>query len=75
MTSETAEPRRTGRKPDPVSKPGPVWPADAVERRPVAALIPYARNARTHSDEQVAVRSKNRNGRETNELGRSDSSA
>ena len=30
------------------------WPADAVERRPVAALVPYARNARTHSDEQVA---------------------
>jgi DNA modification methylase len=30
------------------------WPADRVERRPVADLIPYARNARTHSDEQVA---------------------
>ena len=30
------------------------WPADAVERRAVADLIPYARNARTHSDEQVA---------------------
>jgi DNA modification methylase len=30
------------------------WPADKVERRPIAALIPYARNARTHSDEQVA---------------------
>ena len=30
------------------------WPADRVERRPVAALIPYARNARTHSDAQVA---------------------
>jgi DNA modification methylase len=30
------------------------WPADRVERRPIAALIPYARNARTHSDEQVA---------------------
>ena len=54
MTSETAEPRRTGRKPDPVSKPGPVWPADAVERRSVTALLPYIRNARTHSDEQVA---------------------
>jgi DNA modification methylase len=37
-----------------VSKPGPVWPADAVERRPVAALVPFARNARSHSDEQVA---------------------
>jgi hypothetical protein len=30
------------------------WPADQVERRPLAALIPSARNARTHSDEQVA---------------------
>lgn len=30
------------------------WPADQVERRSVASLVPYARNARTHSDEQVA---------------------
>jgi len=30
------------------------WPADKVERRKVADLIPYARNSRTHSDEQVA---------------------
>jgi hypothetical protein len=30
-----------------------LWPADQVERRPVAALVPYARNARTHSDAQV----------------------
>ncbi len=29
------------------------WPADKVERRKVAELIPYARNSRTHSDEQV----------------------
>jgi hypothetical protein len=29
------------------------WPADKVERRKVADLIPYARNSRTHSDEQV----------------------
>jgi DNA modification methylase len=32
----------------------PVWPADKVERRAVASLVPYARNARTHSEEQVA---------------------
>lgn len=32
---------------------GPTWPADRVERRPVADLVPYARNARTHSAEQV----------------------
>ena len=32
----------------------PQWPADAIERRPLATLVPYARNARTHSDEQIA---------------------
>jgi len=32
----------------------PSWPADHVERRSVASLVPYARNARTHSEEQVA---------------------
>lgn len=30
------------------------WPADKIERKSVSALVPYARNARTHSDEQVA---------------------
>jgi ParB-like chromosome segregation protein Spo0J len=30
------------------------WPADQVERRSIAELIPYARNARLHSDAQVA---------------------
>jgi ParB-like chromosome segregation protein Spo0J len=30
------------------------WPADKVQRRPVAELAPYARNARLHSDAQVA---------------------
>lgn len=30
------------------------WPADKVERRAIATLVPYARNARTHSAEQVA---------------------
>jgi DNA modification methylase len=30
------------------------WPADKVERRAISELIPYARNARTHSDAQVA---------------------
>src|SRR4051812_29013705 len=29
------------------------WPADRVERWPIAKLIPYARNARTHSAEQI----------------------
>ena len=30
------------------------WPADKVERRSIGSIIPYARNSRTHSDEQVA---------------------
>lgn len=30
------------------------WPADHVERRSIDTLIPYASNARTHCDEQVA---------------------
>jgi ParB-like chromosome segregation protein Spo0J len=30
------------------------WIADKIERWPVEKLIPYARNARTHSDAQVA---------------------
>jgi len=30
------------------------WPADRVERRSIDELIPYARNARTHSETQIA---------------------
>jgi len=30
------------------------WPADSVERRPVASLVPYVRNARTHTAEQIS---------------------
>ena len=30
------------------------WPSDNIERKPIKDLIPYARNSRTHSDEQVA---------------------
>jgi DNA modification methylase len=30
------------------------WLADKIEQWPTAKLLPYARNARTHSDEQVA---------------------
>lgn len=29
------------------------WPADRVERRSVKELTPYARNSRTHSEEQI----------------------
>src|SRR5260221_10008421 len=31
-----------------------IWPADHVERWPIEQLMPYARNARTHSDAQVS---------------------
>lgn len=31
-----------------------LWPADKVTRRKMAELVPYARNARLHSPEQVA---------------------
>lgn len=34
-------------------KPSP-WPADAVERRPLASLVPYARNSRVHPPGQVS---------------------
>ena len=30
------------------------WPADNIARQPIKDLIPYARNSRTHSDEQVS---------------------
>src|SRR5882724_10382441 len=30
-----------------------IWPADRVERWPIKRLVPYARNARTHSDAQI----------------------
>jgi ParB-like chromosome segregation protein Spo0J len=29
------------------------WPADKVERRKVSKLVPYAKNSRTHSDQQI----------------------
>src|SRR4051794_38124866 len=32
----------------------PAWPADHVERWPTERLIPFARNARTHSEAQVS---------------------
>jgi hypothetical protein len=36
-----------------MTKNKPAWPADKVERRAIDSLIPYARNARTHSNGQV----------------------
>ena len=40
--------------PDRVQAAATAWPADRVERWDIARLTPYVRNARTHSDEQVA---------------------
>ena len=54
MTAKKRTSRRVAKKPATPAKSRPAWPADAVERRAVAALVPYARNARTHSGEQVA---------------------
>ena len=42
MTANTAATRLSGKK---VGQASERWPADAVERRPVASLVPYARNA------------------------------
>ena len=54
MTAKRAQSRRAGKESGAVAETGARWPADAVERRPVTSLIPYARNARTHSPEQIA---------------------
>ena len=54
MTAQEAHTRPSGKKPGSTADVGPTWPADAVERRSVASLVPHARNARTHSDAQVA---------------------
>ena len=35
-------------------KPNRTSPADKVEQWPIEKLVPYARNSRTHSDEQIA---------------------
>ncbi len=40
--------------PNPAGSVPQHWPADQVERWSIDRLIPYARNARTHSDAQVA---------------------
>src|SRR5690242_19732047 len=52
--SRTPVPSEAAAFPVPDSDLSKRWPADHVERRAVASLIPYARNARTHSDAQIA---------------------
>jgi DNA modification methylase len=53
MTARTAKSGPLATKTGP-AVPSLNWPADAVERRSTASLAPCARNARTHSPEQVA---------------------
>lgn len=45
-----ARPRPAAQQTETAPKP---WPADRVERRPLATLAPYARNPRAHSPEQI----------------------
>jgi hypothetical protein len=42
-------------RPWPADKVERPWPADKVERWAIDRLIPYAKNARTHTDAQVAA--------------------
>jgi DNA modification methylase len=54
LTASSLESGLLGQKTGPVPGcNGQPWPADAVERRPVASLVPYVGNARTHSPEQI----------------------
>lgn len=53
MTASGARNRTSGKKPGTAANVGPSWPADTVERRPVASLVPSSKNARTYSPEQV----------------------
>ena len=52
VTKPLSSSPRSGVIPGSASNAG--WPADHVERWPIDRLVPYARNARTHSDGQVA---------------------
>lgn len=47
----TTKARQTNSQPTGISAGN--WPADRVERWPIERLIPYAKNARTHSPAQV----------------------
>jgi hypothetical protein len=42
----------------------PLGPADTIERRPLSVLVPYARNARTHSNERKAAHSLSAKGKD-----------
>jgi ParB-like chromosome segregation protein Spo0J len=42
------------KQPAKAKQPDPVWPADKVERMPIAEIQKYDRNARVHTGEQVS---------------------
>jgi ParB-like chromosome segregation protein Spo0J len=56
VSANTSPPstRARGRARDAAGNQRP-WPADKVERWAIDRLIPYAKNARTHTDAQVAA--------------------
>ncbi|MGF6957990.1 ParB/Srx family N-terminal domain-containing protein [Paraburkholderia youngii] len=57
MTRNTARTHATSDEPAanaPESSPAASWPAMNIERRAIGGLVPYARNARLHSDAQIA---------------------
>lgn len=49
----TTTKKKSRKKPAAKKKADKSWPADEVVRRKASDLIPYARNARKHSDEQI----------------------
>ena len=52
--TSTVSRRARARAREPAGNQRP-WPADKVERWAIDRLIPYAKNARTHTDAQVAA--------------------
>jgi DNA modification methylase len=54
MQSEVRPPRQQGKTLVADKSAGKAsWPVDHIQRWPIGRLVPYARNARTHSDAQV----------------------
>ncbi|SAL03131.1 DNA methylase N-4/N-6 domain-containing protein [Caballeronia calidae] len=54
-TAATQEPETPEPAADaPESRRTSPWPATNIERRPLGLLVPYARNARLHSDAQIS---------------------
>src|SRR4051812_36771897 len=55
MPADIAQTRQSGKTLRAANSAGKAnWPADHVERWPTERLIPFARNARTHSEAQVS---------------------